>query len=69
MKLVDITKKTDVELTDLIKTSRADLAQAIIDSRTKEIRNVKELARLKLIVARSLTISRERAIAKEEATQ
>lgn len=69
MKLIDITKKTDQELAELVKTSRAELAQAIIDSRTKENRDVKQLARLKKTVARALTIDRERAIAKEEATQ
>ncbi|MBW4061500.1 50S ribosomal protein L29 [Candidatus Saccharibacteria bacterium] len=69
MKLQDITKKTDAELMELVKTSRDDLAKAVIDSRTKEVKDVKQLGRLKKTVARALTISRERQIAKEEATQ
>ncbi len=69
MKLQDITKKTDKELAELIATTRANLAQAVIDSRTKESKDVKVQARLKKTIARALTISRERQIAKEETTQ
>jgi len=68
MKLAEITKKTDTELSELIKTERAALASAIIDSRTKEIKDVKSLSRHKKTIARALTIFRERAIAQEEAT-
>ena len=67
MKLQDITKKTDVELTELIRTSRAELAQAVLDSRTKETNDVKSLHRIKQTIARALTIAREREIAKMEA--
>jgi ribosomal protein L29 len=66
MKLQDITKKTDQELQELILTARTDLAKAVIESRTKEVRDVKQLGRLKKTIAQSLTISREREIAKEE---
>ncbi len=69
MKLQDITKKTDAELTSLIVQAQADLAQAVIDSRTKEVKDVKQLGRLKKTIARALTIAREREIAKMEATQ
>jgi ribosomal protein L29 len=69
MKLADITKRNDAELNDLINSSRAELAQAVIDSRTKEVTNVKALYKLKKTVARALTIQRERQIAQEEATQ
>jgi ribosomal protein L29 len=69
MKLQEITKKTDVELKDLITSSRDEMAKAVIESRTKEIRDVKQLSRLKKTIARALTISREREIAKEEATK
>ena len=68
MKLQDITKKNDQELNELIITSRADLANAVITSRTKEARDVKLLGRLKKTIARALTISREREIAKQEQT-
>jgi ribosomal protein L29 len=69
MKLQDITKKTDQELADLIRTEREALATAIIDSRTKEVKNVKLLAAHKKTIARALTIQREREIAAQEAAQ
>jgi ribosomal protein L29 len=68
MKLAEITKKTDAELAEFIKTERQALASAVIDSRTKEIKDVKSLARHKVAIARALTVARERAIANEEAT-
>jgi ribosomal protein L29 len=69
MRLAEITKKTDQELGELIRTERAALASAIIDSRTKEVKDVKSLARHKKTIARALTIDRERQIAQEEATE
>ena len=69
MKLQEITRKSDSELSELIKTTRTELAEAIIASRTKEVKDTKQLARLKKIIARGLTIARERAIALEEKTQ
>lgn len=66
MKLQDIVKKNDHELTELVLSARTDLAKAIVESRTKEIRDVKQLGRLKKTVARALTITREREIAKQE---
>jgi len=69
MKLTEITKKTDQELTDLIRAEREGLAKAILDSRTKEVKNVKTQAAYKKTIARALTIAREREIAKEEATE
>jgi ribosomal protein L29 len=67
IKVDEITKKSDQELTDFIKSEQAALAQAIIDSRTKEVKGVKILAAHKKTIARALTITREREIAKEEA--
>ena len=69
MKLTEITKKTDQELTELITGERDALAKAVVESRTKEIKNVKALAAHKKTIARALTISREREIAKQEAAQ
>jgi ribosomal protein L29 len=66
MKLQDIAKKNDQELADLLLGARSDLAKAVIESRTKEIRDVKQIGRLKQTVARALTITREREIAKQE---
>lgn len=69
MKLQDITKKTDQELAELLTSERKALAQAVIDSRTKEVKHVKIQAAHKKTIARALTLQREREIAKEEATQ
>jgi ribosomal protein L29 len=66
IKIADITKKTDKELTDFIQSERAALAQAVIDSRTKEVKGVKIMAAHKRAIARALTIAREREIAKQE---
>jgi ribosomal protein L29 len=41
----------------------------VIDSRTKEIKNVKTLAAHKKTIARALTIAREREITAMEATE
>jgi ribosomal protein L29 len=69
MKLAEITKKSDNELIELIKTERDALAKAVVDSRTKETKNVKTLVAHKKTIARALTIAREREIAKEEETE
>jgi len=69
MKLRDITAKTDAELATLISSLRADLAQAAVDSRTKEIKDVKQIGRLKKAVSRALTVANERQIARMEATE
>ena len=69
MKLTEITNKNDQELAELIKSERSALAKAVIDSRTKEVKNVKALAAYKKTIARALTIAREREIATQEATE
>ncbi len=66
MKLSEITNKTTAELTLLVTTSRAELATAVIDSKTKEVSDTHKQGRLKKTIARALTIIREREIAKEE---
>lgn len=66
MKLAEITKKSDQELQTLLKTERESLATALIDSRTKEVKNVKIINGHKKAIARALTIARERAIAGQE---
>jgi ribosomal protein L29 len=69
MKLRDITTKNDQELNDFIVTERAALDKSVIESRTKEVKNVKALAAHKLTIARALTVARERQIATEEAAE
>lgn len=67
MKITDITKKTDKELAQFIQVSREDFAKAVVESRTKEVRDTKTLGRLKKTIAQALTIERERQIVLEEA--
>jgi ribosomal protein L29 len=69
MKLAEITRKTDQELAQLIKEERQALAQAVIDSRTKEVKNVKVIHAHKQTIARALTIARERQLAGQEETK
>lgn len=66
MKLADITKKNEQELTQLITDLRRELAEAHVDLRTKEVKNVKQIAGIRKSLARALTIAREREIAREE---
>jgi ribosomal protein L29 len=66
VKLRDITAKNDHELADLIRTERDAYSKAVVDSRTKETKNVKQLHAHKRVIAQALTIARERAIAKLE---
>ena len=69
MKLKDITAKTDQELAALITSERDALAKAVVESRTKEIKNVKVLAGHKKTIARALTVAREREITQQEAAE
>jgi ribosomal protein L29 len=69
MKLSEITSKTETELQTLIQSERKALADAIIDSRTKEVKNVKIINAHKKTIARALTIAHERAIAGQEETK
>lgn len=66
MKTTDIAKLNETELSNLIVSSRADLATAVVESRTKEIKDVKQIGRLKKTIARAMTMTREREIAREE---
>lgn len=66
MKLQDITTKTDAELKTLLQATRQELAEAVVDSRTKEDKNTKRQAALKLAIARIMTISRQRELTKLE---
>jgi ribosomal protein L29 len=69
MKLSDITAKSDKELHDLITSEREAFAKAVVDSRTKEVKNVKSLIAHRKTIARALTIAREREIASKEAAE
>ncbi len=66
MKLNDIKGRTDEELTRLIEDSRKEFASAVIDMRTKEVKNVKAQTNLKKTIARALTVKRERELSATE---
>lgn len=69
MKLTDITPKNDVELADLIIKQRTALSEAVIEARTKEVKNVKTQYAIKRTIARALTIQRQREIVAQESNQ
>lgn len=67
MKYQDITKKSDKELGTLLADTRKQLSQELIDMRTKQPKNVKQIQAYKKTIARTLTLQRERELTKEEA--
>ena len=66
MKLADITQKNEAELAELITAQRTKLSEAVLESRTKEIRNVKTQYAIKRTIARALTVQRQRQIGQLE---
>jgi len=69
MKLADITQKNEGELAELITAQRTKLSEAVLESRTKEIRNVKTQYAIKRTIARALTVQRQRQIGQLEAKE
>jgi ribosomal protein L29 len=69
MKLADIAQKNDVELADLITKQQTALSEAVIEARTKEVKNVKTQYGIKRTIARALTIQRQREIIALETNQ
>jgi ribosomal protein L29 len=68
MKLKDIAGKTDKELQDLITDQQKKLAEVVVEMRTKQVTNVKQIHGIKKTIARALTIQSEREITKLEQT-
>ncbi len=70
MKLADINTKNEKELDTALNEARQQLAQARVDMRTKQVKNVKAIKALRLDVARILTIQNRRqeaaAVQKED---
>jgi len=62
MKMTDITQKTDAELTTLLAENRKSLAQLAIDTRTKQVADVKQIQAVKKTIARTLTLQRARQL-------
>ena len=68
MKLKDIVAKTDKELQDLVFDQQKKLAEVVVEMRTKQVTNVKQITGIKKTIARALTTQSERAITKLEQT-
>jgi ribosomal protein L29 len=66
MKLAEIMNKNDQDLAKLVGELQQQIADAAVEVRTKEVKNVKQVTGLKKSLARALTITRERQIAQEE---
>ncbi len=69
MKLADIAQMNDKELNELIVKQRVALAEAVIEAKTKEVRNVKTQYAIKRTIARAQTIARQREIIALETNQ
>ena len=66
MKLTDIVQKNEAELAELLTAQRTKLSEAVLESRTKEIRNVKTQYAIKRTIARVMTVQRQRQIGQLE---
>ena len=66
MKLADIVQKNEAELAELLTAQRTKLSEAVLESRTKEIRNVKTQYAIKRTIARVMTVQRQRQIGQLE---
>ena len=66
MKLTDIVQKNEAELAELLMAQRTKLSEAVLESRTKEIRNVKTQYAIKRTIARAMTVQRQRQIGQLE---
>ena len=69
MKLTDIVQKNEAELAELLTAQRTKLSEAVLESRTKEIRNVKTQYAIKRTIARAMTVQRQRQIGQLEAKE
>jgi ribosomal protein L29 len=62
MKLADIKQKNDKELAALAAYPRKQLADVLVEMRTKQFSNVKQINAIKKTLARTLTVQREREL-------
>jgi ribosomal protein L29 len=62
MKLADIKQKNDKELAALAADTRKQLADVLVEMRTKQFSNVKQINAIKKTLARTLTVQREREL-------
>lgn len=68
IKMTDLRNKTDQELTTFVAEQRRLVAQAVIDMKTKEVKQVRQIRGIKRDIARALTIQSERELKALEAT-
>lgn len=62
MKAKEIATKSAKELTQFIADQRRALQDAHVELRTKEVTNVKAIAKIKRNIARALTVQRQNEI-------
>ncbi|HUC86924.1 MAG TPA: 50S ribosomal protein L29 [Candidatus Saccharimonadales bacterium] len=60
--MTELTQKNDTELTVLLGETRTQVAELAIETRTKQVANVKQAHALKRTVARILTLQRQRQL-------
>lgn len=65
MKAKELRNKSTKELTKNLADTQKDLASSIVDHRTKEVKNIKQIAQYKKDIARIKTILREQELAGE----
>lgn len=62
MKMTELTQKNDTELAVLLGETRVKVAELAIETRTKQVPNVKQAHALKQTIARVLTLQRQRQL-------
>lgn len=68
MKTTELRNKTDDELEKFVGEQRGALAQAVVDLKTKEVKNVRHIRGIKKDIARALTLKSERELKALEAS-
>lgn len=66
MKVAEMAQKNDKELAKVIADARKSISDLVIESRTKESKNVKAILAARKSLARGLTIARQRELGAEE---
>ena len=66
MKYTDLLQKSDKELAAMLDDNRKKLSETLVDMRTKQVANVKQVGAIKRQIAQLLTAQRQRAHAAKE---
>ena len=67
IKAKQLRTKSESEMNNFVSQQRHDLAQAVVDLKTKEVKQVRDIRNIKKTIARALTINSERELAALEA--